>query len=324
LRTLVIGGGLVGGQVLRRLVERGERPVLLDSAPQVEALAEIVDPDRITVVRGDILDPLGLVGAVRSEGVTRLVHTAVNPLLGVGAQERPYPAIQVNVMGTVNVLETARTLGLGRVVLASTSSLTYHLAGGEDGGDPTREEAFPRPLTIYAASKQACESFGLAYARWFGVDVALLRFAAVFGPWSGRGGGGPSTALRDMVERALRGEEATIPDTTLEWVYSKDAAEAACLALDAALAGSRVFNVGTGRLDSPASVAAAMAAAVPGARVRTPPERSAHPVLQDMTRPMDGTRARQVLGYVPRYDMERGLRDHVEWARARRPPGPRG
>ena len=236
-------------------------------------------------MRGDVLDPLALVEAIRSHGVSRLVHTAVNPVLGVGAQERPYPAIQVNVMGTVNVLEAARMLGLGRVVLSSTSSLTYHLAGGEDGGDPRREEAFPRPLTIYAASKQACESFGLAYARWFGVDVVLLRFAAVFGPWSGRGGGGPSQALGEMVEAALRGTLAMLPDTTLEWVYSKDAAAAACLALRAEPLRSRVFNVGMGRLYTPAAVAEAMPATVPGARVEVTAERSAHPVLQDMTGP---------------------------------------
>ena len=314
MRTAVIGGGLVGSQVLRLLVEDGETPVLFDATPQREALAEIVDLDRVAVVRGDVLDPLGLVAALRSHGVTRLVHTVANPLLGFGAQERPYPAIQVNVMGTVNVLEAARVLGLGRVVLSSTSSLTYHLTGGEDGGDPRREEAFPRPLTIYAASKQACESFGLNYARWFGVDVVLLRFAAVFGPWSG--GGGPSNALRAMVEGSLRGKATTLPATTLEWVYSKDAAAAACLALRAGPLTSRVFHVGMGRLYTPEAVAEAMAAVVPGARVRIEPTPSAHPVLQDMREAMDGTRARVELGYAPRFDLAAGLRDHAAFVTA--------
>jgi nucleoside-diphosphate-sugar epimerase len=209
----------------------------------------------------------------------------------VGAQERPYPAIQVNVMGTINVLEAARVLGLGRVVLSSTSSLTYHLA------------------------KQACESFGLAYARWFGVDAVLLRFAAVFGPWSRRGaGGGPSQAVGAMVEAALRGEPATLPDTTHEWVYSKDAAAAACLALRAEGLQSRVFQVGMGRLYTAEAIAEAMRAIVPDAEVKILPERSAHPVLQDMRAPMDGTRARRELKYEPRFDLAAGLRDHVTWA----------
>ena len=314
MRTAVIGGGLVGSQVLRQLVEEGEEPVLFDLAPQLHALGEIVDLERVTVVRGDVLDPLALVEAIRAHAVERLVHTAVNPVLGVGAQERPYPAIQVNVMGTVNVLEVARVLGLGRVVLSSTSSLTYHLAGGEDGGDPRREEAFPRPVTIYAASKQACESFGLAYARWFGVDVVLLRFAAVFGPWSGRGGGGASQALGAMVEAALRGTLAMLPATSLEWVYSKDAAAAACLALRVERLQSRVFQVGMGRLYTADAVAETMRAIVPGARVEVMAEPSAHPVLQDMRAPMDGTRARRELGYEPRFDLAAGLRDHVAWA----------
>jgi nucleoside-diphosphate-sugar epimerase len=317
VRTVVVGGGLVGSQVLRQLIDEGEQPVLFDVAPQLDVLGDIVDLERVTVVRGDVLDPLALVAAIRAHGVGRLVHTAANPVLGVGAQERPYPAIQVNVMGTVNVLEAARALGLGRVVLSSTSSLTYHLAGGEDGGDPRREEAFPRPVTIYAASKQACESFGLAYARWFGVDVVLLRFAAVFGPWSARGGGGPSQALGAMVEAALRGRPAVLPATTLEWVYSKDAAAAACLALRAARLQSRVFQVGMGRLYTAAAVAETMRAIVPGAQVEVMAEPSAHPVLQDMQAPMDGTRARRELGYEARFDLAAGLRDHVAWASRR-------
>jgi nucleoside-diphosphate-sugar epimerase len=142
----------------------------------------------------------------------------------------------------------------------------------------------------------------------------LLRFAAVFGPWSGRGGGGPSQALGAMVEAALRGTSATLPATTLEWVYSKDAAAAACLALRAERLQSRVFQVGMGRLYTAAAVAETMRAIVPGAQVEVMAEPAAHPVLQDMRAPMDGTRSRRELGYEPRFDLAAGLRDHVAWA----------
>jgi nucleoside-diphosphate-sugar epimerase len=117
-----------------------------------------------------------------------------------------------------------------------------------------------------------------------------------------------------MVEAAVRGEPATLPDTTLEWVYSKDAAAAACLALRAERLQSRVFQVGMGRLYTADEVAEAMRAIVPGAQVKVLAERSAHPVLQDMRAPMDGTRARRELGYEPRFDLADGLRDHVAWA----------
>jgi nucleoside-diphosphate-sugar epimerase len=317
MRTAVIGGGLVGSQIVRLLAEAGGRPVLFDASPQREALAEVVDLDRVDVVQGDVRDLPALAAAVRSHRVTRLVHTAANPLLGMGAQQEPHTAIAINVMGTANVLEVARTLGLGRVVLASTSSLTYHLVGGDDAGDPRREEAFPRPLTIYATTKQACESLGLNYARWFGVDVVILRFAGVVGPWRGRGGGGPSNLFREAVERAFRGEEAAVPATTLEWLYSKDAAEAARLALETTEPRDRVFNVGMGRLSTPADVVAALRSVLPGARVGVDARRP-DPVLKDQPHAMADTRARAQLGYAPRYDLAGAIRDWVEWLRGLR------
>src|SRR5262245_35998696 len=103
MAVLIIGGGLVGSQVGRRLVDAGERPVIMDRAPQRRALADIVDLDQVALVEGDILRPLALAQAIRDNAITDIVHTAANPLLTVGAQHDPYGAIELNVMGTVNV-----------------------------------------------------------------------------------------------------------------------------------------------------------------------------------------------------------------------------
>ena len=106
-----------------------------------------------------------------------------------------------------------------------------HLTGGEGQGRRADEEAFPRPVTFYAATKQAVENIGLNYARWHGVDFGAVRYGAVAGPWSGRGGGWPSQAFREAVTRAVQGEEAEVPAIDMEWVYSKDAATGTVLAL---------------------------------------------------------------------------------------------
>jgi nucleoside-diphosphate-sugar epimerase len=196
MTVLITGAGLIGSQIARLLAEGGERPVLFDLAPQPEALAEIVPLDRLVLARGDLLDPLSLARVIQEHGITRIIHTAANPLLTVGAQRDPYAAIRVNVVGTVHVLEAARIFGVGRVVVTSSAVLSHYLTGGEDGGDPAREEAFPRPATFYAATKQAVESLALNYHRWLGVDVVIVRFAAAVGPWCGRGGGGPGLSRR--------------------------------------------------------------------------------------------------------------------------------
>lgn len=316
MAILIIGSGLVGSQVGRILVEEGERPVILDLAPQPEVLADIVDLSRITLKQGDILNSLDLVRVIREDKITRVIHTAANPLLTLGAQRDPYSAIQVNIVGTVNVLEAARLHGLERVVVTSSNVLSFYLTGGEDKGDTSREEAFPRPSTFYAATKQAVESLGLNYARWCNLDVVAVRFGAVAGPWRGRGGGGPSNIFRDLVERAIRGEEATFPPSTMDWVYSKDAAWGTVLALKARGLTSRVFNITMGRVYGAQETIDALRHVIPGARVRieTPPGTSVS--VQNMERPTDISRSREQLGYVPKYDMEAAIRDYVEWYRA--------
>ena len=161
---------------------------------------------KVTLIAGDVLRPLSIVDALRTHGVTKIAHTAANPLLTLGAQKEPYLAINLNIMGTVNVLEAARVTGLKRVVVSSSSVLNHYLEGGEDDGNFGKEEAFPRPTTFYSATKQAVESLGLNYAKWCGIEFAGLRYGAVFGPWNGAGGGGPSNIVREAMRNALAGK----------------------------------------------------------------------------------------------------------------------
>ena len=313
MTVLVTGAGLIGSQIARLLAEGGERPVLFDSAPQLEALAYIVPAERITVAQGDLLNPLSLTQVMREHGITRIIHTAANPLLTVGAQRNPYAAIQINILGTVHVLEIARAFGIGRVVVTSSAVLSHYLTGGEDGGDPAREEAFPRPATFYAATKQAVESLALNYHRWLGVDVAVVRFAAAVGPWRGRGGGGPSNTFRELVERSLRGQEAVLLRRAMEWVYSKDAASGAVLALKAKDLQSRVFNISTGRVYRAEEIAETITRVIPAARVKLQEVTAADSAFPEVSHPLDLSRARSELGFVPRFDLEGAIRDLVQW-----------
>ena len=172
MATLIIGAGLVGSQIARILVEDGQQPILMDPAAQPDALGEIVPLARVRLIEGDVLRPYTLMQAIREHDVTDIVHTAANPMLTMGAQRDPYAAIQLNIMGTVNVLEAARVMKLRRVVVSSSNVLSHYLDGGEGKGDLAREDALPRPVTFYATTKQTIENLGLNYARWCGVDFA--------------------------------------------------------------------------------------------------------------------------------------------------------
>jgi nucleoside-diphosphate-sugar epimerase len=234
----------------------------------------------------------------------------------LGAQRDPYAAIQLNVMGTVNVLEAARVMKLRRVVVSSSNVLNHYVGGGEGKGDLSKEEALPRPTTFYATTKQTIENLGLNYARWCGVDFAAVRYGAVAGPWSGRGGGGPSNVFRDAVQNALRGDEAVVPSGAMEWVYVKDAARGTVQALQAKDLRSRIFNLTMGSVTAPAAFAAALTAAVPGARVRIDEPKGAGASLMNMSHVSDLTLARETLGYAPQFDIAAAVRDMVEWFRA--------
>jgi len=315
MTTLVIGSGLIGSQVARILVERGETPVLMDVAAQRDAIAEIVPLDKLTLIQGDVLRPLSIIEALRAHGIAKIAHTAANPLLTLGAQREPYSAINLNIMGTVNVLEAARILGLERVVVSSSSVLNHYLAGGEDGANFGREEAFPRPTTFYSATKQAVESLGLNYAKWCGIDFAGLRYGAAFGPWSGAGGGGPSNVMREAIRNALAGKEAVVPPGAMEWVYSKDAARATVMALDAKDLGSRIFNVTMGKVSTPAETAEAIQAVVPGAKVKFDAPKGTAISLANRTEHAELARAKQYLGYEPAFPLREAVKDMVEWVR---------
>jgi len=319
MTTLVIGAGLIGSQVARILVERGEKPVLMDVAAQPVAMGQIVDLSRVTLVQGDILRPLSIVDVLRTHGITRIAHTAANPLLTVGAQREPYAAINLNIMGTVNVLEAARVTGLKRVVVSSSSVLNHYLDGGEDQGNFGKEEAFPRPTTFYSATKQAVESLGLNYAKWCGIEFAGLRYGAVFGPWSGAGGGGPSNIIREAMRNALAGKEAIVPPGAMEWVYSKDAARGTVMALDANELGSRVFNITMGAMTTPAEMAEAIQAVAPGARVKFEAPASAAVSLANRDSHADLSRSRRYLGFEPEFRLKDAVRDLAEWMRRHHP-----
>ena len=315
MTTLVIGSGLIGSQVARILVERGEKPVLMDCAAQPQAIGQIVDLAKATLIAGDVLRPLSIVDALRTHGITKIAHTAANPLLTLGAQREPYAAINLNIMGTVNVLEAARVTGLKRVVVSSSSVLNSYLEGGEDDGDFGKEEAFPRPTTFYSATKQAVESLGLNYAKWCGIEFAGLRYGAAFGPWSGTGGGGPSNIIREAMRNALAGKEATVPPGAMEWVYSKDAARGSVMALDARDLGNGIFNITMGALTTPDEFAAAIAAVVPGAKVKFDAPASAAVALSNRNAGADLSRAKQYLGYAPQFRLGDAVKDLADWLR---------
>jgi nucleoside-diphosphate-sugar epimerase len=308
MSVLITGAGLVGSQVARLEQEAGRTPVIFDVAPRADALSDFVDLDRCVIVRGDVTSPLDLVGAVQANGVRRIVHCAAYGGLTPGSNAAPLSSTMVNVMGTAYVLETARVLGLDRVVLASSSTLYMSLVGGEDGGADGQEEQYPRPNNVYAANKQAAEDLGRAYRHTYGLDVVAVRYGAAFGPW-GPGGGGPATAaVETWLRKSLAGEAVEVMMSGVDWVYSKDAAKGTYQACWADGLEDQLFNLGMGRSIPGEEIADAINDAIPGAQAKVSPN-----AIGPKTPAMSIARAQTQLGYLVEHPMAEAISDYTAW-----------
>jgi nucleoside-diphosphate-sugar epimerase len=322
MTVLITGAGLIGSYAAAQLVEMGQRPVLYEVAPSLDNLRRLVDLNQVEVVRGDILDFPDLVRAAKEHGVDRIIHTAA--LLTRGSRERAYTAIKVNILGTANVLETARLLGLRRVVFTSSATV-YYGTYTAPSPDP-QEEDFPlravsqKPKGIYPTTKLACEHLGLNYSQLYGMEFVVVRFAGVFGPWKGPVAGGPGTILKELVERPF-GEKRVVVEPDLTWLgpeeflYMKDAAASTVLAAFAPQPTTQVYNVSMGRTYEFGEVLEILQDIYPEVEFQVEEiGQGAVGQYPDIPkRPLDLSRAKEELGYQPQYDMARSLREYRDW-----------
>ncbi len=172
---LVTGGaGFIGSHLVEALVERGQPVRVLDSfaAGRRDNLAPWLN--QIELVEGDIRDP----AAVRTAlvGVEVVLHLAALPSVAESIVN-PLACHETNVNGTLNVLIAAREAGVKRVVFASSCAVY-----GDSPVLPNHEDLPPLPLSPYAASKAASESYGLSFSRVYDLPFIALRYFNVFGP----------------------------------------------------------------------------------------------------------------------------------------------
>lgn len=169
------GAGFIGANLCRALRATGQvdRIVIVDDL-STGSLSNLDGVDDIEVIEGTILDPSVLDRALA--GADAVVHLAARSSVPRSVAE-PMAAHHANSTGTAEVLEAVRRAGGPQVVVASSSSVY-----GSNPALPKREDQLPMPISPYAASKLATESYTLAWASVYGLDVLAFRFFNVFGP----------------------------------------------------------------------------------------------------------------------------------------------
>jgi nucleoside-diphosphate-sugar epimerase len=202
MKYLITGGaGFIGSNLTRYVLQKGHEVVVLDnfSTGKRENLAEI--EDRITLIEGDLRDRSVVEKALK--GCSAVFHQGALGSVPRSVED-PVTSHDVNVNGTLNVLESARSEGVRRIVFAASSS-----AYGDQPESPKQESMISLPKSPYAASKVAGEVYMQAYADAYGMETVCLRYFNVFGPRQDPHGA-YAAVIPAFVTNLLRGERPTV------------------------------------------------------------------------------------------------------------------
>jgi nucleoside-diphosphate-sugar epimerase len=311
--VLVTGGtGFIGSYVCEDLVEHGHDVVAYDLSTDTHILEKLGIADDVTVRRGDVSDPTDVVAAVRETAATHVVHLAA--LLTNSAESNPRAALKVNVEGTCNVFEAARTLDdqVERVAWASSAAIYAPPHNYDDGSDWwVDEDDLVYPDTLYGATKGYNEHQARVYREEYGVSDVALRPTVAYGPYRETGG---SAFLANIVEKPAVGEPFSVEygDQEVDWQHVRDIAQSFRLAAfaDESDLTQRVYNV-RGELATVREAAETVQDIIPDADLSVSEEGEL-----PWTQRLDMSKAQADLGYEPEYALHDGFRQYIEVLRA--------
>ena len=303
MKILITGGaGFIGSHVSDACISAGHEVVVVDdlstgkrsNVNQAAAFYQV-----------DILDP-GLADVFAAERPCAVSHQAAR----VSVQESlrdPIGYAQVNVVGSVNVLEQCRRFGVRKIVYASTAGAGY----GEPQWLPVTENHPMNALDPYGASKHHVEHYLAVYKHNFSIDYTVLRYPNVYGPRQDPHGEAGVIAI--FAQQLLSGEQPTITgdgEQTRDFLHVSDVVSANLLALEAS--GGGTYNVGTGKGTTINEVFRGLAAET----------QCQMPEIHGPVRPgevrniyFDAGLIERELGWKPSVTLDEGLRDTVDYFR---------
>lgn len=299
VKALVTGGaGFIGSNIALRLLEKGWQVRILDD---LSSGFKSNVPGNAEFIEGSVTDG----GIVReaAAGVDHIFHLAAS----VGNKrsiDNPVYDATVNVIGTLNVLEAARAVGVRKLVYSSSAGIF-----GELKTLPIREDHQQEPDSPYGVSKLAAEKDCLAYMKLYGVPVICLRYFNVYGVHQRFDAYG--NVIPIFADRIVRGVPMTVfgdGEQTRDFVNVSDVAQANIKSAMSASTG--VFNLGSGTRITINNLARLMEQ-VSGKHVGIEygPERPGD--VRDSL--ADVSKAMKAFSYMPMSDMETGLREYMNW-----------
>ncbi len=309
---LVTGAaGFVGSRLSKVLLERGDRVIGLDNlndyyprSHKDRHLADLLPHTKFHFIEADLRDAPRLKEIFQEHHPTSVAHLAAMAAVRYSVQ---HPLIygEVNVQGSMNLMDAARLNGNPAMVLASTGSLY-----GSDTPLPFVESAAAmHPLAPYPASKRAMELFAHAFHHLYKTPITVVRFFNVYGPH-----GRPDMMPWQWTEMILRGETLNLyahGELKRDWTYIDDIVSGFVAALDKRL-DNEIINLGCGRPVSNIDFVRTLEKLL-GKKaniVDAPCPASEPPITY-----ADISKATRLLGYDPKITVDVGLARFLDWAR---------
>ena len=309
--------GFIGLHAAERLLERGETVIGVDNfntyydpALKAARAARLAGRDGFSMVRMDIAGHEAFAALVKTSGAKQVIHLAAQAGVRYSI-ENPFAYERSNLAGHLSVLEACRHAGVEHLVYASSSSVY--------GDRPLNGEGFretdpaENPVSLYAATKRACELLSQSYARLYGFPQSGLRFFTVYGPW-----GRPDMAYYGFTDRMLRGEPIEVygeGKMARDFTFIDDIVDGILGVLDhpPAQGGHEVYNIGdndpVGLMDMITTLEAALG--IEAKKVFRPMQPG------DVTATFANIdKLNALCGYKPRVGLAEGLRRFVEWRRS--------
>jgi nucleoside-diphosphate-sugar epimerase len=323
MTVLVTGGaGFVGLNVVEALLERGDDVVLFDAGELPNgALASY--RSRLAIERGSVLDAERLDAVFRTHRIERVIHAAAITSGPEREARDPARIIDVNLCGTINMLEAARAHAVQRVLYVGSGA-----AYGESLYRLPRlyEESPSIPTTLYSVTKHAAERTCMRLKALWNIDVVCVRLGTVIGPWE------RDTGVRDnfgthsqLAAMADAGNTAVLTEREIQrdWIYARDVAAGLAALAHASALHHALYNLSSGEIwpHPIASWCESLRSAYPrfSYRVAQPGEQPNIWYTDKDRGIMDIGRIAQDTGFRIEYPMQRAYADFVKWLRKKNP-----
>ncbi|MCB0542298.1 MAG: SDR family NAD(P)-dependent oxidoreductase [Saprospiraceae bacterium] len=319
MTILVTGGaGFIGSHLCEHLLGKGIEVVCIDNfdrfydpAVKEQNISGLEENARFHLYRGDIRDESVLKSIFRQHQVDSVVHLAAKAGVRPSIQH-PAEYMDVNITGTVRLLEAMRQAGVGRLIFGSSSSIY----GNQSKVPFSENDDVSEPISPYAASKRSGELIAYTYHHLYGMEVSCLRFFTVYGPRQR-----PDLAIHKFTQLALSGRAIPLYGdglTRRDYTYVDDIVQGIARLIDHPVPGFDIFNLGNGHPITLLDMVQALESALGKKLEIAMSDKQPGDVEQTFA---DISKARSAFGYTPRIDFNEGVRRFVEWYALSTVPG---